>query len=511
VPDAANQKKEMTTGSNGMNPATSLLTDTKRLLRVTVGNLRQNHIYINGHFDFFPSDCIGGAKRSSQSGQTIEILLDGLDQTVTTDIGRDAKKDKPRSFFRSRGWVREFYKHHSVKAGALLALERLSERTYRLSVEHPAKPAPVVECAELFAGIGLVRLALERQGWRVVFANDIDPKKAEMYRHNWPTDDHLNVGDIHALDPAALPNCTLYTASFPCNDLSIAGRWEGLQGKESSSFWGLVQKLDDLGNRRPPFVMLENVVGFLMSHGGRDFEEALLAMNKLGYTVDAVVLNATHWVPQSRPRLFVLARRDEGRDSRTFALASDARPESLVRFIGGHPNIRWDIRDLPALPKPATGLADIVEDLPKDDPHWWSRKRADYFMNQMSAKHVAQAREMIAGRSYTFATAFRRVRYGKSMAELRTDGIAGCLRTPRGGSGRQILFKGGRGKYQVRLLTARECARLQGVPDSYVIDVPLNQALFGFGDAVCVPVIEWIVQHYLKPVVSALEPCPSHG
>ena len=126
-------------------------------------------------------------------------------------------------------------------------------------------------------------------------------------------------------------------------------------------------------------------------------------------------------------------------------------------------------------------------------------------MNQMSPKHQQQARQMIEGTSYTYATAFRRVRYGRSMAELRTDGIAGCLRTPRGGSGRQILLKAGRGRYQVRLLTARECARLQGVPDTYVIDVPLNQALFGFGDAICVPVVEWIAQHYLTPLAISLQ------
>ena len=124
-------------------------------------------------------------------------------------------------------------------------------------------------------------------------------------------------------------------------------------------------------------------------------------------------------------------------------------------------------------------------------------------MNQMSVRHEGDAKRMIEGKSITYATAFRRVRNEKSMAELRTDGIAGCLRTPRGGSGRQILFKAGRGKYQVRLLTARECAQLQGVPDSYVIDVPLNQALFGFGDAVCVPAVEWIVKHYLTPARQA--------
>ena len=89
------------------------------------------------------------------------------------------------------------------------------------------------------------------------------------------------------------------------------------------------------------------------------------------------------------------------------------------------------------------------------------------------------------------------------MAELRTDGIAGCLRTPRGGSGRQILFKAGKGKYFVRLLTPRECARLMGA-DDYKLSVPLNQALFGFGDAVCVPAIEWIAEYYLNPMVNEL-------
>jgi DNA (cytosine-5)-methyltransferase 1 len=118
-------------------------------------------------------------------------------------------------------------------------------------------------------------------------------------------------------------------------------------------------------------------------------------------------------------------------------------------------------------------------------------------MSQLSERHDQKAKEMISGKRIRFATAFRRVRHGKSMAELRTDGIAGCLRTPRGGSGRQILVKAGRGKYKVRLVTKRECARLQGAPDSYLIDVPLNQALFGFGDAVCVPAVEWIVKNCL--------------
>ena len=86
------------------------------------------------------------------------------------------------------------------------------------------------------------------------------------------------------------------------------------------------------------------------------------------------------------------------------------------------------------------------------------------------------------------------------MAELRVDGIAGCLRTPRGGSGRQILVKAGFGEFHARLLTPRECARLMGAGD-FKISFSLNQALFGFGDAVCVPVIEWIAKHYLNRVL----------
>ena len=472
------------------------LDQNKRLLLVTPGNIRNNHLYVRGLYDFLPPDCVGPPrKRGKAACGNIEIFLDGLNETICTDVGT------PRGFFRGRKWVRCFFEHHGVHAGDRLALERLGNRRYRLSVGHNEKEEErEFVAAEFFSGIGLVRLALERQGWKVAFANDIDPDKAEMYRHNWPNNDHLVVGDIHALNVKDIPVCDLFTASFPCNDLSIAGRWEGLNGKESSAFWGLIRILREMDDHRPPLVMLENVVGFLMSHGGRDFEQALLALNELGYAVDAVILNAMRWTPQSRARLFVIADRNRFSAGRSCVLQSDTRPESLIEFIHQHPDIRWNIRDLPPLPKPSKRLADIIEDLPNNDPHWWNQERTDYFMGQLSEKHAEQAQEMIRGKSFSYATAFRRVRNEKSMAELRTDGIAGCLRTPRGGSGRQILFKAGRGKYRVRLLTARECARLQGVPDGYVINVPLNQALFGFGDAVCVPAVEWIVENYLTTV-----------
>ena len=472
----------------------------RRVLTVSAGNLRQCHIYISGHLDFFPSDSVGHSRKQTTRGQQINLEVQGLSGLVETDIPSDKATGKPRNFFRGRGWCRKFFEANQVKPGDKLSLERIGQRSYRLTVLNgaPSKTFTAFKASEFFSGIGLVRLALERQGWQVVFANDFDPDKAEMYRQNWPVDDHLLVEDIHKIDSDQIPSCDLFTASFPCNDLSIAGKWAGLDGKNSSAFWGLIRILKGLRDRKPKFVLLENVVGFLMSNRGADLRQALIALNDLDYSVDAVILNAANWVPQSRQRLFVVAQRGITTSRQSFPLVSDSRPEALTRFIASNQDILWHLRELPPLPRTNLTVADILENLPSSDIHWWDKKRCEYFINQLSLRHAEEARRMISHGKTTYATAFRRVRNGKSMAELRTDGIAGCLRTPRGGSGRQILFKAGRNRYQVRLLTARECARLQGVPDSYPISVPLNQALFGFGDAVCVPAVEWISQYCMR-------------
>jgi len=249
-------------------------------------------------------------------------------------------------------------------------------------------------------------------------------------------------------------------------------------------------------------VLLENVAGFLTSNNGDDFQDALVALNQLGYAVDAFIVDAMRFVPQSRQRLFVVATKSNNvsalNDAPKF-YESDCRPPALADFILWHPEINWQIRRLPSLPKPKDNLRDILQELSPNSHMWWNRVRADYLLSQMSPKHRALADAMIKSDQISYGTVFRRVRNGKSMAELRTDGVAGCLRTPRGGSGRQILFSAGKGRFAVRLLTPRECARLMGA-DDFVIRASLNQALFGFGDAVCVPVIEWIANNYLNPV-----------
>src|SRR5215475_6279815 len=471
----------------------------------------------------------------------LSALEDQFQQTTTKDywlkkIRRNMRRDcAVTAELQSQGWTVIRFWESDIRRD----LEGCIETTLRV-LNGKIKPdvmsvAPRKTFAEFFAGIGLVRMGLERQSWSVAFANDVDERKREMYEaHFGDADKHFKLGDIHELSAKEVPTVTLATASFPCNDLSLAGSRNGLGGKQSSAFWGFIRILDEMKKRRPPVVLIENVTGFLTSHGGNDFKEALLALNELGYGVDAFILDAARFTPQSRQRLFVTGvlqigvganlrvrsglgshatardatamadmQTNAGADMQVCHYTSALRPAALAQFISSHPEIDWNIRNLPAPSEAAIKLEKILENLPDDAPEWWSAERAKYLLDQMSPRHRETAEGMIAGSKWSYGAVFRRVRQGKSMAELRTDGLAGCLRTPRGGSGRQILFKAGKGKFFARLFTPRECARLMGA-DDYKISAPVNQALFGFGDAVCVPVIEWIAEYYLDPVVNEL-------
>ena len=275
-------------------------------------------------------------------------------------------------------------------------------------------------------------------------------------------------------------------------------------------FGGLLMRWKQCGGRRPPLVMLENVTGLLTSHDGDDFRDICLKLNALGYDVDAFLIDAIHFVPQSRARLFVVgslhaAARGRLMEESPSFFQGPGRPASLADFIAWHPEISWAVRSLPPLPESSSSLPDILEPLSPNSAFWWNRARVDYLLGQMSDRHRRIANQMISGNTIGYGTIFRRVRNGRSMAELRTDGIAGCLRTPRGGSGRQILFVAGREEAAARLLTPLECARLMGAAEFKIArDISLNQALFGFGDAVCVPVIRWIAEQYLNPLFEEL-------
>ncbi len=394
-----------------------------------------------------------------------------------------------------------------IATGLAEFLDLVHDATY--GSRHDTLASILVErsFAEFFAGIGLVRMGLEREGWTKRFANDIDPQKYRMYSDQFGADSDFVLADIRSIKGRDIPAVAVATASFPCTDLSLAGGRRGFAGESSSLFWEFVRILKESGDRRPPICLIENVPGFLTSNSGEDIKQAVKALNALGFVVDMFQLDARSFVPQSRERLFLIGIKKELLSERLLErqqrYVTDTRPSKLIKFVNENAGLEWYMRPLPKAPVTSIKLENIVEDVAPESPLWWTRERAEYLCSQMSPKHAAVVVSFLNKRKWTYLTAFRRVRNGRSMAEVRSDGIAGCLRTPKGGSAKQILIRAGYGKRAVRLLTPRECARLMGA-DDFKIDVPQDEAYFGFGDAVCVSAVEWIAKHYLNPLVGQL-------
>jgi len=360
--------------------------------------------------------------------------------------------------------------------------------------------------AEFFAGIGLVRLGLEGAGFDIAWANDIEADKHEMYAQHFGDAAHFALRDIGKVEASDLPaNLSLAWASFPCTDLSLAGWRAGLVGKSSATFWHFTRLMRDLKSDRPPVVALENVVGLATSHGGEDLASAVRELNDLDYSVDVLTLDARRFVPQSRPRLFLVGAQDPPEDSPV--PNSELRPDWL-QAVYGDPTLRTHRAELPAPPPPLTsGLSALVDKLNHRDPQWWDQARTDAFVSSLSPIQAERLDALRRARKVSYRTAYRRTRNGIAVWEIRPDDISGCLRTARGGSSKQALVRAGNGIVRVRWMTAREYARLMGA-DEYNIDgMRRNQALFGFGDAVCVPVVNWLAENYLRPLVTgALTP-----
>jgi DNA (cytosine-5)-methyltransferase 1 len=375
---------------------------------------------------------------------------------------------------------------------------------------------PRFTVAEYFAGIGLVRMGLQPHGWQVVFANDISEKKHEMYKDFFPdAKEHYLTDDIFKIDPDSIPPAYLATCSFPCIDLSLAGNMNGIvSGTHSSAFWGFIKILEAQNSSAPPLVLIENVPGWLYSNKGKDFRITIEALNRLGYACDVFILDARRFTPQSRLRVFVIGTKLPV--PHTTAELILARPKSLLsdqmrKSIVSNKDLRWFYNEIPCPPPLRTdGLSKLIESMDDTDSRWWREDEVKRHFNMMSDLHKYRVQQFIQSETYFYRTFFRRRRQGEQRAEVRNDDLSGCLRTAVGGSGKQFLVRVGKGSLRMRSMTPREYARLQGVPDEYTISINGVQALTGFGDAVCVPVISWIAEHILNPLADYGLPCYSH-
>lgn len=359
--------------------------------------------------------------------------------------------------------------------------------------------------AEFFAGIGLARLGMSKAGIEVVWSNDIAPTKYALFERNFGISDGHTflVEDLGAVSPQDLPrNTDIAWASFPCTDLSVAGGRAGLhRGVESSTFWHFIKALSKLGPARPPVVALENVTAFATSHSGRDIASAIRSLNGLGYSVDVLNIDARRFVPQSRPRLFLIGTSSPVEN---VIVPSPLRPDWLAPIFND-PALRTHQMQLPEPPPLLTnGLVAHLESLSSDDPRWWSVERVDAFVSSLSELQFERFRELRDADTGTARTAYRRMRQGKPRWELRSDDIAGCLRTSSGGSSKQAVAFLGYGEVRVRWMTPREYASLMGAPDYPLDGVKEHHAYSGFGDAVCAPVVEWLSVNYLVPLLAGI-------
>ena len=361
--------------------------------------------------------------------------------------------------------------------------------------ESSARP-PV---AEFFAGVGLVRLALEQEGCEVLFANDVSDIKYKTYVANFGASEFL-CDDIRHVSGSEVPNVDIATASFPCTDLSLAGNRAGLDGKESSMVREFVRVLTEMGDKRPRIVLLENVRGLSSSREGEDLAETIESLNQLDYTCDLLMVDARWFVPQSRPRLFVVASWPLLMETSDWGV-SRLRPGWTRNFVDEHPNLGMQAAVLPEPPRHGGQLANHMQRLPPNHELWWDGSRTQAFLDTLSPIQAKRVEVLRRSECMGLATAYRRTRGGKPVWEIRADDIAGCLRTGRGGSSRQALVEVGKGQFRVRWMIAREYAYLQGAPNIDFGQVSEAQARFAMGDGVCVPAVAWLARHYLLPLL----------
>lgn len=372
---------------------------------------------------------------------------------------------------------------------------------------------------EFFAGGGMARAGLG-EGWDCLFANDFDPMKGRVYRDNWSGGRDLLVEDINKIDVSTLPHqADLAWASFPCQDLSLAGNYEGIghwQDKEQTRsgtfwpFWRLMRSLGEEG-RSPKLIVLENVYGVLTSNAGKDFAAIGSAYSGAGYRFGAMVIDARHFVPHSRPRVFIVGVRADVALPKGLSSSCPLEqwhPEGLRQAYSGlsaQAKKNWIWWNLPLPPPRAQNFVDIIEDEPVG-VRWDSAEKTQQLIDMMSAvnRKKLQAAQK-AGRRMVGAV-YKRTRLDENgekvqRAEIRFDDIAGCLRTPAGGSSRQIIMLVEGKKVRSRLISPREAARLMGLPENYRLPNNYNDAYHVAGDGVAVPVVRHLAAHIFEPIL----------
>jgi len=357
-----------------------------------------------------------------------------------------------------------------------------------LSVETPAlRPQAKFTFIDLFAGIGGLRAGFEPAGGRCVYTSEWDPYAVKTYTSNH-SNGHPVEGDITLVDKASIPDHDLLLAGFPCQPFSLAGvvkkqslgREHGFKDEAQGTLFFDV--LEILSIKNPPVFLLENVKNLTSHDQGRTFQVITGALQELGYTLHYKVVDARHWVPQHRERIFIVGFKEPDLLFNLQALEIPQTKPTLGEILHNHeedPEEPYTLRK---------GKTTIVNPRYTLSDHLWG------YLQAYAAKHRA------AGNGFGFST------FGPA-------DVARTLSARYHKDGSEILIK--QPRKNPRRLTPRECARLMGFDrknpitgkwqkawdpvsegDAGPMKIPCSdtRAYRMFGNAVAVPVVAAIAK-----------------
>lgn len=298
----------------------------------------------------------------------------------------------------------------------------------------------------MFAGIGGICLAFKQNGFKLVWANEIDKYACKTYRLNFG-EDYLVEGDIQKIPTSEIPKFDILTAGFPCQTFSSVGLLQGFDDPRGNLFFETARVISKV---KPRVVFLENVANLVKHDNGRTFEIINETLENLGYIVSFKIMNAKEYgnIPQQRNRIYIVAFRYK---------------KDFDRFVFPEP-----------IPLKITAF-DLLDKDKKPEKYYMDNHRMwERMMEYMTSRN----------RIYRFTD------WGLSSG---MEGICPTLLAAMGSRFERIPFF--YDDYSVRLLTPRECARLQGFPESFLFtDKYEKQVYKQIGNSVCVPVVSRIVE-----------------
>lgn len=356
------------------------------------------------------------------------------------------------------------------------------------------------------------------EDWHCLFANDCDKLKQLTYTQNWEGDryDLRDVAEISATDLGDLVD--LAWASFPCQDLSQAGSKAGIgcenspMATRSGAVWpflNIIRALAEQG-RHPVLLALENVLGLISSNSGTDFRSICATLGEIGYRFGAIIVDAAYFVPQSRPRVFIVAiRREvpiptslrsemphEPWHTQTLLRAKEALPREINRdwvwWAPGTPPMNESI--------PLSSVINVG-----DEADWNNEELTTRLISMMNHSNLARLSDAKTAARNTIGSLYLRMRPTSNGGNVQRTEIAfgptlGCIRTPKGGASRPRIIVVDGERVRTRLLSVREAALLMGLPEGFKLPDTYNAAFRQLGDGVVTDVVRFISDRLLKPL-----------